>query len=313
MTPLDRVLDQLRERDCAPRGSGQQWTARCPGHDDHTPSLSVTQGADGQVLVHCHTGCPQAHVVHALGFDFGDLLPVVRPLVKRESDRPEWVDPGTLASYQQAAHEALLSSEPAALARRYLRRRGVSGDLAKRYGLGFGIAHEHPALGSLRNRLVVVTWPHGAEGRVVPGLEGGTYKADRRWHTAAGSTKRAWRVDDVDTCSPVVALEGVFDVLGLDRMAPAQGIALRGKRIAEEDARALAKRGLRELLVCLDADASGEDWRRVLSACQKAGLPAVAVVGPAAGDWGDMLALDDDTFYPRASEALCVPTPGGCA
>ena len=35
------------------------WMARCPAHDDHTPSLSIAEAADGKVLVHCHAGCAQ--------------------------------------------------------------------------------------------------------------------------------------------------------------------------------------------------------------------------------------------------------------
>ena len=46
--------------------SGSGWVARCPAHEDKMPSLSVTEGADGRVLVHCHAGCPQEAVVAAL-------------------------------------------------------------------------------------------------------------------------------------------------------------------------------------------------------------------------------------------------------
>jgi AAA domain len=34
-----------------------QWQARCPFHDDTSPSLSISNGEDGRVLVHCHAGC----------------------------------------------------------------------------------------------------------------------------------------------------------------------------------------------------------------------------------------------------------------
>jgi len=39
--------------------------ARCPAHEDGTPSLSITQ-AERRVLVHCHAGCSQADVLAAL-------------------------------------------------------------------------------------------------------------------------------------------------------------------------------------------------------------------------------------------------------
>lgn len=47
------------------RRSGSSWLARCPAHDDHTPSLSIGK-AGGKVLLHCHAGCPQRDVIEAL-------------------------------------------------------------------------------------------------------------------------------------------------------------------------------------------------------------------------------------------------------
>jgi putative DNA primase/helicase len=44
---------------------GSGWLARCPAHDDRTPSLSLRDADDGKVLVRCHAGCDQ-HVVIAL-------------------------------------------------------------------------------------------------------------------------------------------------------------------------------------------------------------------------------------------------------
>ena len=40
------------------RKSGTGYKARCPAHDDKNPSLSVTEGDDGKVLVTCFAGCP---------------------------------------------------------------------------------------------------------------------------------------------------------------------------------------------------------------------------------------------------------------
>ena len=48
------------------RRSGSGWKARCPGHDDKTPSLSINESDDGTVLVYCHAGCEQKKVLDAL-------------------------------------------------------------------------------------------------------------------------------------------------------------------------------------------------------------------------------------------------------
>ena len=48
------------------RKTGAGWTARCPAHDDHEPSLSIRAGDVGKVLVRCHAGCDQKQVIAAL-------------------------------------------------------------------------------------------------------------------------------------------------------------------------------------------------------------------------------------------------------
>jgi putative DNA primase/helicase len=48
------------------RKAGGGWTARCPAHDDRTPSLSIREADDNKVLVHCHAGCDQERVIAAL-------------------------------------------------------------------------------------------------------------------------------------------------------------------------------------------------------------------------------------------------------
>lgn len=46
------------------RGAG--WRARCPAHDDHSPSLDIDTGDDGRPLVICRAGCTQDAVIAAL-------------------------------------------------------------------------------------------------------------------------------------------------------------------------------------------------------------------------------------------------------
>jgi putative DNA primase/helicase len=45
--------------------SGKGWKAKCPAHEDKTPSLSIDEKG-GRTLVHCHAGCPQLAVLDAL-------------------------------------------------------------------------------------------------------------------------------------------------------------------------------------------------------------------------------------------------------
>ena len=45
---------------------GRRGLARCPAHDDKTPSLSVTDALDGRLLTHCFSGCSPEAVWDAL-------------------------------------------------------------------------------------------------------------------------------------------------------------------------------------------------------------------------------------------------------
>jgi hypothetical protein len=51
-----------------------RWIARCPGHGDKSPSLSIREMEDGRVLLHCFAGCPNGDVLQALGLRMSDLF-----------------------------------------------------------------------------------------------------------------------------------------------------------------------------------------------------------------------------------------------
>lgn len=55
-------------------GAGR-WYARCPAHEDRSPSLSISTGDDGRVLLHCFTGCSVDEIRQALGLRWADLFP----------------------------------------------------------------------------------------------------------------------------------------------------------------------------------------------------------------------------------------------
>jgi hypothetical protein len=55
-------------------GSGR-WIARCPAHDDRSPSLSIATGRDGKVLVRCFAGCELSAVLQNAGLTIDNLFP----------------------------------------------------------------------------------------------------------------------------------------------------------------------------------------------------------------------------------------------
>ena len=51
------------------------WKACCPAHEDRSPSLSISEGDDGRILIRCHAGCTTEQVVAAMGLSLADLFP----------------------------------------------------------------------------------------------------------------------------------------------------------------------------------------------------------------------------------------------
>jgi hypothetical protein len=75
-SPINRVLDALRKRDCNPKAKGPgKWEACCPAHEDRKPSLGVKEGNDGTALLKCHAGCNTDEVLKNLGLEMKDLFP----------------------------------------------------------------------------------------------------------------------------------------------------------------------------------------------------------------------------------------------
>jgi hypothetical protein len=51
-----------------------RFQARCPAHRDRSPSLSITGGEDGRVLLHCFAGCATDAILAALKLSRRDLF-----------------------------------------------------------------------------------------------------------------------------------------------------------------------------------------------------------------------------------------------
>ena len=63
------VLDRLEQV----TGSNGKWMARCPAHQDKSPSLAVNEAED-RVLIHCFAGCETTDVTAAIGLNVADLF-----------------------------------------------------------------------------------------------------------------------------------------------------------------------------------------------------------------------------------------------
>lgn len=92
------ILDQLE----AVREGSRGWMARCPAHEDRSPSLSVSLGDDGRTLLRCFAGCSAAEVLAALSLEWAALFPDgmtapstpapqarVRPVLRKPKPKPQ--------------------------------------------------------------------------------------------------------------------------------------------------------------------------------------------------------------------------------
>lgn len=79
---VEKLLSRL---DLVKQAGDGRWYARCPAHDDKTPSLSI-RDTGTRTLIYCYAGCEASDILTAVGLGWRDLY------------RDEW----------KAAHEAAL-------------------------------------------------------------------------------------------------------------------------------------------------------------------------------------------------------------
>jgi hypothetical protein len=72
MNKIDAIISRLDKVKYL--GTGR-YMARCPAHDDRSPSLRVHEVSDGKILIKCFAGCPVDSIVEAIGLNLSDLFP----------------------------------------------------------------------------------------------------------------------------------------------------------------------------------------------------------------------------------------------
>ena len=70
--PVDILLSRL---DGVKQTGPGKWLARCPAHEDRSPSLSIRETDDCRVLVHDFAGCSVDSICAAVGLELSDLFP----------------------------------------------------------------------------------------------------------------------------------------------------------------------------------------------------------------------------------------------
>lgn len=68
------TLEEVLERFPDAVETGGEWKTCCPAHEDRNPSLSISEGNDGRVLLHCFAGCKTGAICEAIGIMVSDLF-----------------------------------------------------------------------------------------------------------------------------------------------------------------------------------------------------------------------------------------------
>jgi hypothetical protein len=149
------------------RKAGAAWMARCPAHDDRTPSLSIADAGDGKVLVRCHAGCDQRDVIAALrarGAWDADARQPTR--FSRKPDRPRPAEPDCDAIKRTEAALAIWRGSQSAEGtpvETYLRSRGLTVPIPPSVRFHGGL--KHPWGGVWPAMVALVT--HGDNGKPI--------------------------------------------------------------------------------------------------------------------------------------------------
>ena len=68
------IEEFLNHFDNVKKSGTNQWSCRCPNHNDKSNSLGIKQDGD-KILVHCFASCPTDQVLRSVGLKWKDILP----------------------------------------------------------------------------------------------------------------------------------------------------------------------------------------------------------------------------------------------
>lgn len=98
--PIETILERLE----GVRQSGRSHMAKCPAHEDRSPSLRISETQDGTVLLKCLSGCYADDICAAIGLALRDLFPP-----RTESERHQYRNQRRTTALMRALdHERLV-------------------------------------------------------------------------------------------------------------------------------------------------------------------------------------------------------------
>lgn len=281
---------------------GRNWVGLCPFHAERTPSFNVREETG---RYRCF-GCDKSGDVFTFvqETEHTDFVGSVEYLANRAGIQLTETSPGQnqqrarrkklVAAMDEAVewyHQRLLTAPDARPARDYLRSRGLAGDVARQFKLGWApddwdalsresgidakLLHDNGlAFRNRRNRLQDafrgrVLFPIFTEngeavalgGRILPGSsDPAKYKnsSETPIYTKSKTLYGLnWAKGDIVNANQVIVCEGYTDVIGFHQAGLPRAVATCGTAFTEEHVR-LLKRYASRVVLAFDADAAGQ-------------------------------------------------------
>lgn len=329
---------------------GRNWVGLCPFHAERSGSFNVREETGRYKCFGCQAAGDVFTFVQEI--EHLDFPGAVEHIAAKAGVQLNYTSTGQskerarrkqlVEAMDQAVewyHRRLLDDPAARAARDYLRQRGLSGDVARRFKIGWapddwdalsrelGVApavlhdiglsfrnRRNKMQDSFRARVMFPIFSESGEalafgGRVLPGSDDPA-KYKNSAETAIYSKSKTlyglnWAKADIARFDQVVVCEGYTDVIGFHRAGVARAVATCGTALTEEHVR-LLKRYASKVVLAFDADAAGQGAaERFYEWEQKHAVEVLVARLPHGRDPGE-LALSDPGLL---SSSITEPVP----
>jgi DNA primase len=334
---------------CQLRRTGRSQVGLCPFHSERTPSFSVNDETGRYMCFGCGAkGDVFTFVQQMEHLDFVGSVERIASKAGIELHYTSGAGNGERkhrkelqALMEQAVdwyHKRLLESADARAAREYLRDRGLAGDVARSFRLGWapddwdqlakalnapiammsevGLAFTNKAgrvQDSFRARVMFPIFDeNGAAvafgGRILPGsTDPAKYKNSTETPVYVKSRTLYglnWAKGNVVKEDRIIVCEGYTDVIGFHRSGLATAVATCGTALTEDHVK-LMKRYARNVVLAFDADAAGQGATDKFYAWEKKYDISVSVAQfPAGKDPGELASSDPAALAAAVNDAM---------
>jgi DNA primase len=343
------VLSDVVQEYVALRRVGRNWVGLCPFHAERTGSFNVRDetgryrcfgcGAAGDVFTfiqqieHLDFVASAERLAAKAGIELryttggeGKVRQRRRELVEVMDRAVEWY------------HQRLLHGTDARAARDYLRQRGLAGDIARTFRLGWapdgwdelsralkvapdvlrdtGLAFTNKSgrlQDSFRARVLFPIFTETGDavalgGRILPGsTDPAKYKNSQESSIYAKSKTLYglnWAKNDIVHVDQVIVCEGYTDVIGFHRAGMARAVATCGTAFTEDHVR-LLKRYASKVVLAFDADAAGQGAAEKFYEWEQKYQVQVSVARfPEGRDPGDLSVSDPAALVDAVDQAM---------